>query len=95
MCNVIVWGEPFNPSGDITAYEAQFYIPDTKLRVLREIAQDRTFYIIEEEDKLGGNMDTFVKVSVCAVTSHYQKNEQFRCVQEHKVVQVNGVKEEA
>ena len=75
MCNIIVWGKPFNPNGDITAYEAQFYIPDTQLRVLREIAQDRTFYIIDEEDKLGGNMHTFVQVkfNVCVVTSHYKK----------------------
>ena len=74
LCNVIVWGEPFNPSGDIAVYEAQFYIPDTQLRVLREIAQDRTFYIVDEEDKLGGNVDTFVRVIVCVVIliSDYQ-----------------------
>lgn len=96
LCNVIVWGEPFNPNGEITVYEAQFYIPDTQLRVLREIAQDRTFYIIDEEDKLGGNVDTFVRVIACGhINKSLPTNEQFRCVQEHKEVQVNGVKEEA
>ena len=54
---------PFNPNGDLTGYEVQFYIPDTQIRMLREVAQDRTFYITEEDDKLGGvPRNTFVRV---------------------------------
>ena len=71
---------PSNPNGDITAYEAQFYIPGTENSRLVEIAQDRTFYVVREEDKLGGDTSTFVRVrhnncskedlAICTILCH-------------------------
>ena len=62
-----MWGIPLNPNGDITRYEAQFYIPGTEVALLKEIAQDRTFYIVEEEDKLRKPLNTLVRVCTCIV----------------------------
>ena len=63
LCDVIVWGTPFSPNGDITGYEAQFYIPGTQnIMKIVEIAKDRTFYIVKENDNLDGDTDPFVRV---------------------------------
>ena len=64
---------PSNPNGDITTYEAQFYIPGTENSRLVEIAQDRTFYIIKEQDKLGGDTSTFIRVryNSCCIEGGY------------------------
>ena len=64
LCNVVVWGTSLNPNGDITGYEAQFYIPGTEVALLKEIAQDRTFYIVEEEDKLSKPLNVLVRVCI-------------------------------
>ena len=63
LCNVIVWGMPVSPNGELLGYQAQFYIPGTQLGVVREVAQDRTFYIVKEEDKLlSEHSSSFVRV---------------------------------
>ena len=62
LCNVVVWGTSLNPNGKIIKYEAEFFIPDTDIAIVRDIPEDRTFYIVEEEDKLGATSNTLVRV---------------------------------
>ena len=64
VCNAIMWGSPLNPNSELTGYEAQFYTPDTEIRVMKTIPQDRTFYILQEGDKLGGPHNTFFRVQM-------------------------------
>ena len=64
LCNVVVWGMPLNPNGKITEYETEFFIPDADVAIVRHIPKDRTFYIVEEEDKLGDNSNVLVRVIV-------------------------------
>ena len=90
---------PSNPNGDITAYEAQFYIPGTENGRLVEIAQSRTFYIVKEEDKLGGDTSTFVRVchNNCSIEDLFAPSYVMviiiflRCVQSQEQEVVNGV----
>ena len=65
LCNVVVWGMPVNPNGEILRYEVQFYVPGTQLEVAKEIPHDRTFYIVEYADKLSLYGGTFVRV-ICS-----------------------------
>ena len=64
---------PFSPNGDLTGYEVQFFVTDTQVRMLREIPKDRTFYVVEEEDKLGGPRNTFARVT----TVHFIQYSEF------------------
>lgn len=66
LCNVVVWGAPLNPNGKITEYETEFFIPDADVAIVRHIPKDRTFYIVEEEDKLGDSSNVLVRViAIC------------------------------
>lgn len=62
LCNVVVWGTPLNSNDKITKYEAEFFNHDIKDVIVRDIPEDRTFYIVEEEDKLGTISNTLVRV---------------------------------
>jgi hypothetical protein len=64
LCNVVVWGTPLNPNGKITEFEAEFFIPDANVAIVRHIPKDRTFYIVEEEDNLGDLSNILVRVIV-------------------------------
>lgn len=66
LCNVVVWGAPLNPNGKITEYATEFFIPDADVAIVRHIPKDRTFYIVEEEDKLGDSSNVLVRViAIC------------------------------
>ena len=41
------------PSGEITQYEIQFFIPGTHLRMTNFRNSKGTFYTVQNEDKLG------------------------------------------
>ena len=64
MCNIVVWATPLNPNGKITEFEAEFFIPDANITIVRRIPKDRTFYIVEEEDKLGDLSNILVRVTI-------------------------------
>ena len=68
MCNIVVWATPLNPNGKITEFEAEFFIPDANITIVRSIPKDRTFYIVEEEDKLGDLSNILVRVIITVLT---------------------------
>ena len=65
-----MWGRPRDPNGELTGYEIQFYIPDTEIRMTKTIPRVKTFYTLQEGDKLGGPHNTFFRVLTSAVYSH-------------------------
>ena len=60
--DVVVWNEPLNPNGQITEYEIQFLISGTQLRITRSRNSQGTFYIVQDEDKLGEIQNTYFRV---------------------------------
>ena len=71
LCNVVVWGAPLNPNGKITEFEAEFFVPDADITIARHIIpRDRTFYIVQEEDKLGEISDILLRVLCVIVYVH-------------------------
>ena len=61
--DVIVWDMPLRPNGEITEYEIQFFIPGTLQRINRSRNSKGTFYVVQNEDKLGGSLGTYFRVS--------------------------------
>lgn len=62
--DVVVWNEPLNPNGQITEYEIQFLVPGTQLRITRSRNIQGTFYAVQDDDKLGGTQNTYVRVRI-------------------------------
>ena len=64
LCNAIVWRVPQNTNGDLTGYNVQFYVPGTQFRRHQEVARDRTFYVVTNEDKLDSPLHTHIRVII-------------------------------
>ena len=64
LCSVVVWYSPeVSCEGMINGYEVRFYDPNfTQSNVMRYVGENRTFYVLTEEDRLAtGN--TYVQVA--------------------------------
>ena len=61
--DVIVWDTPPRPYGGITEYEIQFFIPGTRQRITHSRNSEGTFYVVQNEDNLGGPQGTYFRVS--------------------------------
>ena len=60
--NAVMWETPSMPSGEITQYEIQFFIPDTHLRMNSFRNSKSTFYMVKNEGTLGEPQSTYVRV---------------------------------
>ena len=60
--NVVVWETPSMPSGEITQYEIQFFIPGTDLRMNSFRNSKGTFYVAKSEATLGEPPSTYFRV---------------------------------
>lgn len=74
LCNIVIWGAPLNPNGKVTEFEVEFFIPDADVTIVRHVPKDRTFYIVEEEDKLSDIINILIRVIIiCMITRNCSK----------------------
>lgn len=65
LCDIIVWETPdYYCDGILTGYQVQFYDPvaDAQTLSIRDVPENRTFYVVQEEDRLGGPRNTAIRV---------------------------------
>lgn len=65
LCGMIVWETPdYYCDGILTGYQVQFYDPaaDPQTMLIQDVPENRTFYVIKNEDRLGGHLNTAIRV---------------------------------
>ena len=65
LCDVIVWETPdYYCDGILTGYQVQFYdaVADTQTMSIRDVPENKTFYVVQERDRLGGPHNTTIRV---------------------------------
>lgn len=64
-CDVIAWETPdYYCDGILTGYQIQFYDPaaTTTTVLVQDVPENRTFYAVQENDRLGGPLNTAIRV---------------------------------
>ena len=63
LCSVVVWYSPDVSCEGISGYNVRLYNPQSEQQsVTRSVGANGTFYIIEDQDKLADNLETYVQV---------------------------------
>ena len=75
LCNAIVWESPeYYCDGILTGYEVQIFDPDTHddqtVAPIREVPENKTFYVVQDEDKLSGSQNTFIRVTIMNIIDY-------------------------
>ena len=76
LCDIIVWETPdYYCAGILTGYQVQFYdaVADTQTMSIQDVPENKTFYVVQERDRLGGPHNTTIRVC-----SKYQKQFGYR-----------------
>ena len=67
LCDVIVWETPdyYCDGSTLKGYQVQFNDPtaaDAQTTLIRDVPENRTFYVVKDEDRLGGPHNTTIRV---------------------------------
>ena len=60
-----MWETPdYYCDGIITGYQVQFYdaVADTQTMSIQDVPENKTFYVVQEKDRLGGPHNTTIRV---------------------------------
>ena len=73
MCFNVVWYIPEVSCESISGYDVRLYHPQSAQQyVTRHVGANRTFYIINDEDRLANSDETYVQVATAQYLFHHQ-----------------------
>ena len=65
LCSVVVWYSPEVSCEEIIGYDVRLYHPQMDVQnVTRRVGANRTFYVIQDEDRLINKQELYVQVTV-------------------------------
>ena len=63
LCSVVVWYSPDVSCDGISGYDVRLYHSQSaQQNVIRSVGANRTFYVINDEDRLADTLETRVQV---------------------------------